>query len=529
MIDLALLLIAAALAHGAARLLRVPAIPLLLLTGLGLAQYGPKLPDALMFNTLELGLVFLVFAAGIELNPRRTGNRGRSVLIVGVTQFTALGVLGYLFAVFLGYDSTTALYLAFALSASSTLVVIRCLKQRQQMFEPFGRLVTGVLLIQDVLIIVGIIIALRLPAGYPSILEGIGSAILLGALGYGGHRWLVPLLFIRLHLEPELRLLAILSLLFVFTALAWALGLPLIAGAFVAGYALSAFPVNGLARGTLSSLTDFFLAVFFVALGALILPPGWEILRDAALLAAFVVVVTVPLVAYIAERTGLSARSAIESGLLLSQTSEFSLVIALHGWMAGQITAEVFSLIAVLTVGTMTLTPTLSTDENTWRLMKLHPLHLRKHVAPGATMRDHIVLLGYGSAARSIIRALKGTNRTAVVVDDDAIVVRQLREQGIPCIRGDGSDPRALARVHARHARCIVASLRRPSDADKVLDYIANTNAKLMIRVFDEAQAGRLEQRGALTVLTTQPTLAVFLEWLRENGFLDSPEPANRN
>ena len=148
MTAMAILLLAAAIAFGLSKLLRLPSIPLLLLAGAGLnalAGYlAVEVPQDLIRDMIEIGLAVLVFAAGVELSPRRMRGRVRAVTILAVVQFLTLGLAGGLTAVGLGYGWTTSLYIGCALSASSTLVVVRHLQLRRQMFEPYGRLVLGV-------------------------------------------------------------------------------------------------------------------------------------------------------------------------------------------------------------------------------------------------------------------------------------------------------------------------------------------------------------------------------------------------
>ncbi len=514
MTTFAFFLVMAAIAHGLARLFRISPIPILLLAGFASTRLIPEMPANILQGLLEVGLVFLVFTAGIELNPRRIGNRIKAVALVAAVQFIVIGILGFGLALGLSYDVHTALYLAFALSASSTLVVVRLLKQRQQMFEPFGRLVIGVLLLQDIMIIVGMVVLLRLPEGALAVAQGLGSTALLGGLAWIGHRWIVPFLIVHLELDDEIRLLSIFSLLFAYTGLAWTLDLPLVAGAFLAGYALSSFPANGLSRGILLSLQSFFFSLFFLALGALIVLPGWKETLDILVFAIFVILVTVPLVAAIAERMGYSARAAIESGLLLSQTSEFSLIIALHGWMAGQITGEVFSTIALLTVGLMTLTPYIATDQHTWRLMKIHPMIRSRNVE---IPRRHVLMLGYGSVGDAIVRTLEDTDIKLVVVDDDPAVIRKLREKGIACLRGDGSDERLLQQVNAREAVAIVSSIRRVSDTESILRHVQSSKVPVIFRVLEAETAKRLRKLGGRPVVMIDPSIELFMRWVKEN------------
>ena len=244
MTALAILLLAAAIAFGLSKFLRLPAIPLLLLSGAGLnalAGYqAVEIPADLISEMIEIGLAVLVFTAGVELSPRRMRGRSRAVTILAVSQFFTLGVCGVLTAVFLGYGWTTALYLGCALSASSTLVVVRHLQQRRQMFEPYGRLVLGVLLLQDIFIVIIMVALLKSPEGWLAICNGVANAIALGCLAVAFHRWMVPFVVKRLKLDDEELLLGALAILFAFSSMAYLLELPFLVGAFVGGFAISA-------------------------------------------------------------------------------------------------------------------------------------------------------------------------------------------------------------------------------------------------------------------------------------------------
>jgi Kef-type K+ transport system membrane component KefB len=364
MTAIAILLLAAAIAFGLSRLLRLPAIPLLLLGGASLnvlAGYVDyKVPQELIAEMIQIGLAVLVFTAGVELSPRRMRGRTRAITILALTQFFMLGVCGAVTAVFLGYDWMNALYLGCALSASSTLVVVRHLQQRRQMFEPYGRLVLGVLLLQDIFIVLIMVALLKSPQGWLMVCNGLANALALGIIALGVHRWLVPFVVRRMKLDDEELMLGALAALFAFSTMAYLLDLPFLVGAFFAGFAISAFPMNGLVRGMLGSLSGFFLALFFISVGVFLTIPSLEIVGHSLIFIVVLILVTVFLVAIIAELVGYSSRAAVETGLLLSQTSEFSLLLALTGVASGQITPELFSMIALITVSTMTLTPLIS-------------------------------------------------------------------------------------------------------------------------------------------------------------------------
>ncbi len=508
MTAIALLLTAAAVAYALAKAIHAPPVPLLLLAGVALAQTG-RLSGEFLEEALILGITFLLFITGIELSPRRTGGQRDAALRVGLVQFTILGLAGLGVALLLGLDPLSAAYVALALTASSTLVVVRLLRRRRRMFEPFARLVIGVLLLQDLLVILLIPLMTRTPEGPGALVYGLGSVAALLLLAAAAWRWVGPQL-VRLDGDDEALLLATLALLFVFIALAGWLGLPLVVGALLAGVALSGFPVDALVRPQLASIGDFFSAIFFTALGALIgIPSSLEIFQ-ALVLAALLIVLTPPLVTLVAERAGLSARPAIESGLLLAQASELSLVVGLHGMMEGQISQSVFTVIALMTLLTMLLTPILATDRVAWALMHLHPVRRRARTMPPLT--GHVLVLGSGATGMPLLETLLGADYEVVVVDDDPDVVARLRDADLHVIRGDASDLAVLHEARAREARIITSTIRRPEDNRRLLEYARGVPT--IVRVFEEADAAWIREMGGTPVLYSEAAAAALMSWI---------------
>jgi Kef-type K+ transport system membrane component KefB len=514
MTGLAILLLTAALGHGLARWWRLPAIPLLLGLGMalsfsGLASHGGPEQADFTVAAVELGITFLVFASGIELDPGRFRQHRRAVLWIGALQFFVSGAFGYHLALLLGHEPLVAVYVALAISASSTLVGLQQLRRTRQVFEPFGRTVLGVLLLQDVLMIVAIVALARSDGGLVFILGGLLATAGLALLAVGLQRYVAKPLVMRGGIDEETLLIGGVAVLFIFAGLAHLLRLPLIVGAFFAGFALSGFPVSGVLRGLLPSLTDFFQAIFFTALGALVVVPDGYTLLQALVLASLVVLLTPPLVTVVAEWTGFSSRASIESGLLLAQTSEYSLVLGLTGLYLGHLTSEVFSVIALMAVMTMTLTPLVATDRVTGWLLRLHPL--RRRLDTRGAPRGHVLVLGFGSAGMWVVRPLLASGAEILVVDDDPAVIEHLQRARIPCLRGDGSDDRVLVRAGAGQARLIIASMSRASEAALVLRHVRQV--PVVVRVFEEADAALIRRLGGIAVLNSQAAADTFMEW----------------
>lgn len=508
MIRLTLLLAAAAAAHGVSRWSDAPPVPLMVLGGALLSVAGlvsgPGAEEILL-----LSLTVLVFTAGTSLELGPAHPQRKVALWVGLAQFLVLGALGLASALALGYGTAAALHLAVALAASSTLLGVRLLQRRQELFEPYGRLVVGVLLLQDLLVVLLLPVLTSTGSGAGALLRSLAGTVVLVSGAYLVRRLLGPPLVDRLELDSETWLLVFLAILFLFLGAAALLDLPLVTAAFLAGFSLSRFPLSAVARGQLSSLTDFFSALFFTALGTWVVVPGGREVLDALALAALVLVVTPLVVALVAERAGFTARSGLLSGLLLSQTSEFSLVVALQGVAAGVVEPATLTVIAVVTLLTMTATPLLATDRVAWALVRAHPLR-RAPVPPGVP-DDHVLLLGCGSNGMQILDLLFVEGANVVVVEQDPGVVTTLADAGIPVVRGDAGDPAVLDAAGAGRARVVVSTLRRVRDNGAVLDAVRD--APVLVRTFEEEEERWVRERGGIPVSFAEASADDFLAW----------------
>lgn len=534
MIEIAALLGMAAVGFGAAHALRMPVIPFLLAAGIALGTISllgeGQLVETILGDqdfvqdVLMLGATLLLFVAGTDLSARRVDRYKKLALEIGLIQFIALAASGLAVATLLGYMLVDSLYIGLALAASSTLVGVRLLQERRQMFEPFGRIVTGVLLVQDLLVVVLMAVLTQVGAGPDAMLAGLGGTLLLGLLALLMVQYIAPALIAEGDLDSESLLLLVLSTLFGFMGLGWLLlgNAGVVPAAFLAGVALSGFPVSGLVHGQLRPIYDFFLATFFTALGVAIVTVGTVNIGHALLLSLVVLLITPPMVVIIAERSGLSARPAIESGLLLAQTSEFSLVVVLYGLVLGQIGNDLFATLALTTVITMMLTPVLTSDRVVWQLMRWHPLS-RERVS-GPRPHDHLLLLGAGHTAQPVLDALITSGVDLIVIEEDPATINQLREQGIRCIRGDAADPAVLRDAGVHRARAIVSMIRRPLNLTALFKYVDEDTTPVLVRVFEDYEAEVVREYGGTPISFAHATADAFFDWF-DDTFSPSQTP----
>jgi Kef-type K+ transport system membrane component KefB len=507
----ALLIAAAALAHLAARRYGLPPIPLMLLAGVALSR-ATEPPPALLENALVVGASFLLFLAGLELDPRRMRAQTRAAVEVGCVHMLVLTVGGYAASVGLGLAPRSAAYVAVGLAGSSTLVGVSLLRARGRMYEPLGRLALGVLLLQDLLVLASIPLLAAERGGWLEAGLGLAAVAALAAFAIAVRAWGTPAL-VRVADEPELVLLGALSLLFAFLAIGNLLGLPTVVGSFLAGVALARFPANLIARPQLAPVGDFFSALFFTALGGLVQDPTPALMLQAAVLGILLVLVTVPLVTVLVERAGFPAKAAIESGLLLSQASELALVVGLAGMLEGDVGLETFTLIALVTLMTMLLTPFLATDRVAERLVAYHPS--RRRAVGASPPHGHVLLLGAGSTGTAVLEELMIVGTQVVVVDEDPAVIAGLTEAGIAAEEGDVTDRGVLVRAGADRARVVISTIHRPRENQALLEL--TRSIPVLVRVFDAADAEWVRARGGTPLLYSEAAADALMDWFDEN------------
>lgn len=509
-----LILLAASVGHGVAKLLRLPHVPLLILAGGALDFFNAPIDPNIARDVLLLGLTFLVFISGTSLNPWRIGERGTVSILLGTAQFLVIGIISFVLCKLIGLGTVESVYLSLALASSSTLVIIKILQLRGELFEPFGRIMVGSLLVQDILMIF-VISALSVWAqGWFAVATSGMYVVSLSLLGLTCKRWIIPWLLISKYSDEENQLLLALMVPFGFMAISEFFGLPFLVGAFIAGIALSAFPVNGILKGQFASLNDFFNAIFFTSLGFFVDIPSGDHLWIMVLLAIVLILLTPIVSAIISLAVGMTIRTGIEAGLLLAQTSEFSIILGLMGMENKDLSQGHLSLITSITVITMIVTPFLS-NEKLASLIMAKTLNLLRGKKEFKKHSDHYVLIGCGESALIVLNMLKRAGEEVVVIDDDAGALRRAREYNVDTILGNGKDPIILKQACLSEAKLIISSMRKFSDNKAILGYALSVPK--VIRVFDQYEAEEFERLGAISIPATEAASADLINWVERS------------
>jgi Kef-type K+ transport system membrane component KefB len=476
-------IVAATLCGLAAKALRQPLILGYLLAGVAV---GPEMGLGLVAGRdnialiAEIGLILLLFMIGLEMDLQKLMGAGRALTAAGVLQFPLCLALGLAAAraagVPQGGGRLDALYIAVAMALSSTMIVVKLLYDKNELDTMPGRITLGVLVFQDVWAI--LFLALQPTLLDPSVLTvaaSAGKAAVLIAASLALSRFVLPRVFAFVAKVPELLLVCSLAWCFLVSGTASAMGLSKEMGALVAGVGMSTFPYNLDVVAKVTSIRDFFVTLFFVALGMQIPRPTPGLLAAAAAAALFLALsraVVVPIL-YL---SGAGLRSSLIPAINLAQMSEFSLVIASLGLALGHVGGA--------TVGVLTLVFALTAVASTYLISYNHAvqgvlaallrrLGLREARASeleegeGHVPARPVVFLGFFRDTSSIVEEFEsasdgtrdGFMRHVMVIDFNPAVLGELRRRDVACVYGDIAHMDTLHQVNLHSARVIVSTL----------------------------------------------------------------------
>lgn len=309
-------------------------------------------------NVSHIGIMFLLFLLGLNLEPQKLLHLFRkTAVITGVTSgFFAVGSGAICYA--LGLSLLDAAFVGAAMMFSSTIIGLKLLPTTVLHHQITGELMISILLLQDLLaIIILILIELQsagagaaATSGTMEILLMLLSLPLLGGFALLFQRYVLTPLFARFDQIQEYIFLLVIGWCLGVAELAAVLGLSAETGAFIAGVAVASSPIAKFVAEVLKPLRDFFLVIFFFAVGA---GYNWQVLMDvllpAVLLTAFVMTSKPWLFRILLRRAGEKPGRAHEVGVRLANASEFSLLIAVLA-MTGGVISENASYIIQTTV-----------------------------------------------------------------------------------------------------------------------------------------------------------------------------------
>jgi K+:H+ antiporter len=520
---------AALVAYISQRLGLVPIVGFLI-AGIVIGPHALKLVDdpALVNASAEIGVILLLFTIGIEFSLEKLARIkalifGGGGLQVSLASLSVLGVLAYL-----GVEWRAALFTGFLVSLSSTAIVLKLLSDRGETPSTSGQVTLGLLIFQDLAVIVMVLVVPMLGSGGGSgvgILWALGKALaLILAVLLIARRFMPRLLEnVALTCSPELFLLTVVAVCFGTAWLTSTVGVSLSLGAFLAGLMVSESRFSHHAFGEIMPLQILFSATFFVSVGML-LDVGF-LLRHLPLVLAAVALVLVLKAGTTATSVlalGYGGPVAAAAALTLAQVGEFSFVLDRAGRNAGLSPAGLgdsgSQAFIACTVLLMIATPHLTQvgaglAEHLRRRGRAHAAAQADVVGRGSAashafehLQHHVIVAGYGEAARQLVRVLHGSRVPFVITTLSPGGANEAEAQGLPVLRGDSARQRTLLLAGIERAKAVVVADDDPATALRIVSIARSLapTAHIVVRTRYQSDADSLTREGTDRVVVDE-------------------------
>lgn len=459
----------------------------------------------------EFGIALLLFIIGLGLNLRVIKDIGKVALFASIAQVLFVGGAAYAAAIIIGYSPTVALFIALALSLSSTIIVLKLLSDKKEQSRLYAKVSIGFLIVQDFLATLAVLIVSSSSSGQITLQDFIPLAtkggLLLGAL-----------IIFRYLVLPHLNSLIAKSQEFLFLfAIGWALGIATLAksagfsleiGALLAGITIASMPYATEVASRLKPLRDFFIVLHFVVLGSLVnlgvvgSSPGRTILFSLIVLIANPLAVLV-----IMGLMGYTKKNSFKAGLAMTQVGEFSLILLATASHYGYIDNEVVSLItfvALLTIAGSTYM-ILYADQLYNFFEKYLKLFERRKAKDQHERhkRYELVLFGYQRGGHEFLPVFRKLDKKFIVVDYDPSVIDFLEQRDIEYMYGDATDADLLEELNLKHSKLIVSTITDLATNKSLATWIgANNPYAVFIATADNAEeAAELYELGTSYVM----------------------------
>jgi len=491
-VQIGLVTIIAALAAFVLRLIKQPQVLAYVLVGILITPVFKIVTNTSIIESMStIGIAFLLFIVGIEMDLKKLKSVALVSTFGGMIQIVLVFILGYLVAILLGYLSLEAAYIGLMLAFSSTMVVMKLLSDKRELSTLHGRIVVGILLLQDIVAIFALSILTSIN-GFEISLLGIALLKFLSvfAVAYLCSKFVFPKYFSFAARNQELLLISSVAVCFLFSLAFHFLGFSVAIGAFIAGITLGNLTYSYEIIGQIKSLRDFFALLFFVSLG-MALSPGViiDLWLPLLILLLFVIFLKPFIIMTITSLFKYTKKPAFLTALSLAQIGEFSLILAAQGLFLGHISQELFSLTVILTIISITITSYLIKYDHWIYKFSEKPLKIFDvFTTEGleylpSEVKPKIILCGHNRIGYSILNKLKKVKKKVLVVDYNPEIITMMVQKGFHCIYGNVTDEEIIHKMNLKNITMLISTVPEIQENFHLIRKVRAVNKKAKIFV----------------------------------------------
>jgi len=520
--------------------IKIPSVVGFLVAGVIMGPYG----IGLVKNThvvevmAEIGVVLLLFTVGLEFSLAALVRMKKAVITGGGTQVLLTIAVSALVSYLVAGNSHRSIFFGFLIALSSTAIVLKMLSEKGETDSPHGRIITGILIFQDLCIVPLMLLTPVLSGEGINIVDvGIkmGKAMLVVAGVLFSAKWIVPWLLHQVvsTRSRELFITTIILLCLGIALLTSQLGLSLALGAFLAGLVISESEYAHQATSDILPFKDSFIGLFFVSVGML-MNIGYMTANCLKIAIAVSLIFGLKIITgtVSALAAGSPLRASLHTGLGLAQIGEFSFVLAVAGKESGIITEDFYQVFLSSSVVTMIMTPFAlgsAASVSAWitsrRLIKR--LGRRKKIPGGEGFprkkEGHVVIIGFGLNGRNLARVMREAEIPYVVLEMNGDTVREMKKTGEPIYYGDGTGTEILHKLSIKEAKLLVVAISDPASTRRIVSIARHENPDLYIIVRTRylAEVDDLKALGANEVIPEEfeTSVEIFSRVLYQYNF----------
>lgn len=427
----------------------------------------------------DLGVAVLLFLVGLKLDLKLIRTLGAVALATGLGQVLFTSIFGFILGIWLGLNTITAVYVAVALTFSSTIIIVKLLSDKREVDSLHGRIAIGFLIVQDLVVVLAMMVLSAFGAGLHAGTEQSVSEQIISVLAYGFVMLALVGFFIRYVANPLVSRVARSPELLIVFAIGWAALLAALGshfgfskelGGLLAGMSLASTPFRESIVSRLSSLRDFLLLFFFIALGAqLDLSLLSAQIFPASIFSLFVLIGNPLIVVMIMGYMGYRKRTSFLAGLTVAQISEFSLIFMAMGMKLGHVSADAMGLVTLVGLVTIALSVYMITYSNTlyhaleWALSPFErKTPKREEAQERSQLQDKsydVILFGLGRFGSAIADYLKKHHLNILGIDFNPDEVKHWRDLGFDAMYGDACDPELLDAIPLQDVKWVISAM----------------------------------------------------------------------
>jgi len=441
----------------------------------------------------KIGVTILLFIVGLNLNPRIIREVGRASVVTGVGQVVFTSLVGFVIAIWLGIERVAAIYVAIALTFSSTIIILKLLSDRGDLTKLYGKIAIGFLLVQDIVAVIILLFVSSFSAvnelGFLALLAPLLlKAVLIGVFVFLVSQVVLPKLGQFIAASQELLFLFSLAFGLGMASLFYLAGFSIEIGALIAGVMLSMTSFAYEVEARLRPLRDFFIILFFILLGSqMVLSDVASLLIPALVLSIFVLIGNPVIVVILMNLLGYKRRVGFMAGLTVAQISEFSLILVTLGFNLGHLSREVLTLVTL--VGLVTIVGSTyfilyadSIYTKVERVLKFLELRKSRLTDRGVVEEQfEVVLFGYDRVGEDFVRVFRKLGMAFLVVDYNPESIRRLEGEGVSSRFGDAEDPEFLEELGLSGVKLVVSTIPDYKTNSMVIGRVLKESPKAII------------------------------------------------